>query len=60
MKINQCKIITEPTMYNLEKAINDFIKDKDVKSISCSHLDGYEIKYSACILYMEELIISLD
>lgn len=42
------------SQYDLEKAVNDFIRDKNVVNVSYStNTVGYSIYHYCCVLYME-------
>ena len=46
------KMIADGSMYDLEKKVNDFIKDKKVISISYAIAGcGYGYTHECCILY---------
>ena len=52
--MNKVKLIRKDKEWQLQEAINDFIKDKEVINISYSVAPcGYEYIYACCILYRE-------
>ena len=50
----KAKFFKEQVQYNLDKAVNDFIKDKNVVNISFSVAQcGYSYIHCCCVLYNE-------